>query len=238
MANRTILGVFAHPDDETSCAAALMKRYAAEGVDIHVVTATKGELGTLGTNGTVVAREDLPKVREAEQRAVLASLGVKNPPVYLGYRDQEIVEADADEVAGKVYDVMRKVEPDVVLAFGPTGISQHPDHIAMHHAAKGAFYRYIADTGRRAKLYYWAIDKQSIKDFDLKLEGVESEPHVMLNVRATWQAKVDALHMYASQEDAQEIAGYFEQMPEVYEMFYQAYPPVPDDARFDDLFHD
>jgi len=238
MSKRTILGVFAHPDDETSCAAALFKRYAAEGVAIHVITATKGELGALGTNGTVIAREDLPKVREAEQRAVLKHLGVSNPPIYLGYRDQEVVEADRAEVVAKVYEVMRKVKPDVVLAFGPTGLSNHPDHIAMHAAAKEAFYQYIAATDLKATLYYWAIDRKLAEEFDLKIDGVEVDPHVMLDVKQTWPEKVAALRMYGSQEDAQELAGYFETFDAPHESFHQAYPPVPEGAHFNDLFHD
>lgn len=40
---RCILGVFAHPDDETSCAGGTFSRYAREGVAVYVVTATRGE---------------------------------------------------------------------------------------------------------------------------------------------------------------------------------------------------
>jgi LmbE family N-acetylglucosaminyl deacetylase len=238
MPNRTILGVFAHPDDETSCAAALFKRYAAEGVDIHIITATRGEMGALGTNGVVIEREDLPKVREAEQRAVLKHLGVRNPPIYLDYRDQEVERADRSEVVAKVYDVMRDVKPDVVLAFGPTGLSNHPDHIAMHAAAKEAFYQYIADTNKNIVLYYWALPKEVVKRFELGIDGVEVEPHVHLDVKSTWHAKVEALRLYASQEDAQELAGYFEQETAPMEVFHQAYPVIDSSARFDDLFHD
>jgi len=81
-----ILGVFAHPDDETSCAGGTLSRYAQAGVDVYVATATRGELGMLGTNGQVVRREDLPGVREAELRTVLHMYGAK-PPIILGYRD-------------------------------------------------------------------------------------------------------------------------------------------------------
>ena len=104
MADQSLLSVFAHPDDETSCSAALMKRYAAEGVDIHVITATRGEMGTLGTNGVVVKREDLPKVREAEQKQVFEYLGLANPSIYLDYRDQEVGDADPEEVIQKVLE--------------------------------------------------------------------------------------------------------------------------------------
>lgn len=66
MTRRTLLGIWAHPDDETSTSGALMARCAADGVDVHVVTATRDEWGTLGTVGQVITREQLPAVREGE----------------------------------------------------------------------------------------------------------------------------------------------------------------------------
>ena len=74
---RCILGVFAHPDDETSCAGGTFSRYARAGVDVYVATATRGEQGMLGTHGQEVTREDLPRVREAELRTVLHMYGAK-----------------------------------------------------------------------------------------------------------------------------------------------------------------
>ena len=98
---RVILGVFAHPDDETSGCGGTFTRYAREGVDVFNVTATRGELGTLGTGGLSIAREELPHVRERELRAVLERYGA-NPPIILGYRDQEVKDADPKELTGKV----------------------------------------------------------------------------------------------------------------------------------------
>jgi len=61
---RCILGVFAHPDDETSCAEGPSAGMPAKAW----TSATRGERGALGTHGQVVTREDLPRVREAERR--------------------------------------------------------------------------------------------------------------------------------------------------------------------------
>src|SRR5215471_16536681 len=92
-ARRCLLAVFAHPDDETSAVAGTLIHYARAGVDIHVVTATRGERGDLGTGDLTIARRDLPAVREAELRAVLALYGV-HPPILLDYRDHELSTAD------------------------------------------------------------------------------------------------------------------------------------------------
>jgi N-acetylglucosamine malate deacetylase 2 len=238
MADRVLLGIFAHPDDETSCSAALMKRYAAEGVDIHVITATRGEMGALGTGDTVIKREDLPQVRMQEQAAVFDFLGVPNPPIYLDYRDQEVGDADPEEVIAKVLAVMERVKPDAIIAFGPTGLSNHVDHIAMHHASMAAYDRYRASSGREPTLYYWALAPQVVEAFELTIEGPELEPHVILDVTDTWYAKVQALRLYSSQQDAQDIAAFIENFDDKLELFHQVHPPVPADARFTDLFHD
>ena len=237
MAKRSLLGVFAHSDDETSCSAALMKRYAAEGVDIHVITATRGEMGALGTNGVVIKREDLPKVREAEQKSVFEYLGVPNPPIYLDYRDQEFGDADPEEVVQKVLDVMKRVRPDVVLAFGPTGLSNHVDHIAMHHASDEAFDRYRKETGAESRYYYWAVSPEVVADFDLGIEGIEVEANVIVDGSDTWGSKIHCLRLYSSQEDAQEIAAMFETSPDKTERFHQVYPLLADGVVHDDLFH-
>src|SRR3989442_12493004 len=131
---RCILVVFAHPDDETSAAAGTLMHYAREGVDIHVVTATRGERGDLGTGDLTIERRDLPAVREAELRAVLALYGTY-PPILLDYRDQELITADFETLTQDILRAMASVQPDVVITFGPSGISDHNDHKTIPHAA-------------------------------------------------------------------------------------------------------
>src|SRR5438105_1970091 len=109
-----ILGVFAHPDDETSCAGGTFSRYAQAGVEVYVATATRGEQGTLGTHGQVVTREDLPRVRTMELCTVLQMYGAR-PPILLGNRDQEVAHATADELMAKIAEVMAAITPEVVI---------------------------------------------------------------------------------------------------------------------------
>ena len=173
---RTILAVYAHPDDETSSAGALMAMYHAQGVAVHVITATRGELGSLGTGGMVIEREDLPKVREAEIRAVLAHYGLTDGPLFLDYRDQELKLADFEEVVGKIVAEMERVRPDVVLTFGPHGISGHDDHVALHEQTVAAFERYRAKNGAETRLLYTAIPKAEADHFNLHLDGPSRSP--------------------------------------------------------------
>ena len=134
---RCILGVFAHPDDETSCAGGSFSRYAHTGVEVYVATATRGEQGMLGTHGREVTREDLPRVRTMELCTVLQMYGAR-PPIFLGYRDREVSQANADELTTTIAAVMAALTPDVVITFGPLGLTGHPDHIAVHNAVRVA----------------------------------------------------------------------------------------------------
>ena len=143
-----------------------MSRYAQAGVDVYVATATRGEQGMLGTNGQVVRREDLPGVREAELRTVLHMYGAK-PPIFLGYRDQEVSHANTDELIAKITAVMAAVTPDVVLTFGPLGLTGHPDHVAVHRATVAAFHRYRHRTTGQPRLYYKALLPAAVQALDV-----------------------------------------------------------------------
>ena len=223
---RVILGVFAHPDDETSGCGGTFTRYAREGVEVFNVTATRGELGTLGTGGLSIEREELPNVRERELRGALERYGA-NPPILLGYRDQEVKDADQEELAGKVYAVMTEVTPDVVITFGPLGISRHDDHIALHRAAVAAFERYRETAEKPARLFYVAIPGEFLDEGELDLDGPEVDPTHCVDISETREVKLAALRAYASQEDAQQLADMFEARPIPAEWFHQAIP-APD----------
>ena len=223
---RCILGVYAHPDDETSSAAGTFARYSREGVQIYVATATGGEEGSLGAGDYVVRREDLGAVHEAELRSVLQLLGA-NPPTMLGYRDQGLTGADFEELVGKIVSNMEDVRPDVVLTFGPTGISGHDDHITCHRAAVEAFHRYRGSVDFVPRLYFTAIPEKIANRFELVLDESEMRMTVVVGITEYLSVNQQALRMYRSQEDAQQLAGMLEENWMDYEAFNQIYPPHP-----------
>ncbi len=227
MTRRCILGVFAHPDDETSGAGATFTKYAREGVEVYVATATRGEQGALGSGGLAIAREKLPAVREGELRTVLQMYGA-HPPILLGYKDQELMNVDFEELVKGIAAVMAQVKPDVVITFGPLGISRHDDHISIHKATVEAFHRYPRSESGEPRLFYTAIPKEIADQFQLNLEGPEVEPTVAIDIKEHKAVKIQALRTYRSQEDAQWLASVLEQAPFEVESFHQAYPPVPD----------
>lgn len=229
-ARRCILAVFAHPDDETSSCGGTFTKYAREGVEIHVVTATRGELGELGTGGLVIERGELPAVREAELRAVMELYGAQ-PPTILGYRDQELISVDFETLVQDVLRAMIVAAPDVVLTFGPSGVSNHDDHKAIHRATVDAFQRYRQHAANGPRLYYVAIPEFVAQQFEFDLHPSEMMPHVQIDIAEVKATKLQGLRTYRSQADAQELATLFEGDQFSQEWFHQAHPPAsPHDA--------
>lgn len=229
--DKRILAVFAHPDDETTTSGGTMARYAAEGAKVFVATVTRGEQGSLGSGEYEVVREDLPAVREAEMQSVLRALGTE-PPIFLDYRDQEVSSADFEKLVTEVETVLELVKPDVVITWGPTGISSHDDHIAVHRATVEAFHRYRPTAAKEPVLYFVAITDEVAKmieseGFEFEVHESERTPTVVIDIREHKSLKVRALRMYRSQQDAQDAADMFEGGPFDYEAFHRAYPAAP-----------
>jgi LmbE family N-acetylglucosaminyl deacetylase len=128
-----VVGVFAHPDDEIMCAGGVMAKWAAEGAEIVVVSATRGEAGQI-RDATIATRRILGRVREEELRKACAILGVHDVAV-LGYSDGKLQDVAPEELSRAVASVLSEVNPDVVLTFGEDGAYGHPDHLAIGAAA-------------------------------------------------------------------------------------------------------
>ncbi|MFO7544066.1 MAG: PIG-L family deacetylase [Trueperaceae bacterium] len=120
--------VFAHPDDETLAAGALLAKMAVIGVETHLVVATAGEAGWKASPRPEPA--EVARHRESELRAAAHVLGVRSVRV-LGFPDGNLERAPEDKVVGMIAERIRDVRPDAVLTFGPDGITGHPDHAAV-----------------------------------------------------------------------------------------------------------
>lgn len=178
-----LLAVLAHPDDESFGMGGTLALYAARGVDVHLICATRGEAGEMST-GYMEGYSSIGERREAELRCAARILGIKEI-YFLDYRDsgmqgspdnkhpQALAIQPVDEVAAKIAHHIRKFKPDVVLTFDPIGGYRHPDHIAIHKATVRAFEKsgdptFGADGLERyqaKKLYYHVISMDFIKFF-------------------------------------------------------------------------
>ena len=146
----TILGVWAHPDDEAYLTAGLMATAIREGRRVACVTATRGEEGSWDEERWPTAT--LGKVREAELLRSLEILGVTEHR-FLDYHDGACAEVDPEEAIGRVAAIMEDVRPDTVFSFGPDGMTDHPDHKATCAWATEAFRR----AGKPGACLYHAV---------------------------------------------------------------------------------
>lgn len=121
----TIVGVWAHPDDEAYTSGGVMAAAVENGQRVVVVTATAGELGT--PDPQVWPPERLGALRRRELAASLAALGVHEHR-WLGHRDGTLQSVPDAVGVAQVASVLEDVEPDTVLTFGPDGLTGHGDH--------------------------------------------------------------------------------------------------------------
>ncbi len=131
-----ILAVFAHPDDESFCAGGTLAKYAAEGAEIMVVSATRGEAGQI-RDVRAATRYTLGQVRECELRLACTRLGIRHA-VCLDYGDGTLKAVDSEALTGDIMRIVREFRPNVVITFGPDGAYGHPDHVAIGEATTTA----------------------------------------------------------------------------------------------------
>ncbi len=223
-----LLAVLAHPDDETLGTGGTLARYASEGVDVHLVTATRGDRGRYhgekdGPNHP--GPEALARLREQELRAAIEVLGVRSLEI-LGYGDGVLDEAPAAEAIARIAATIRRVRPQVVITFGPEGAYGHPDHIAICQFTTAAIVA-AADPAHAgpdapfavSKLYYmvsthanWQAYQHAFKRLVSVTDGVEREAvpwpdwqiTTWIDTRAQWETVWRAVRCHDSQVGAYE----------------------------------
>jgi len=187
-----LMCVLAHPDDESLGVGGVLARYASEGIETYVVTATRGERGRFGDIQERPGLDVVGRTREAELRAASVELGVREVSL-LDYIDGDLDKAPAAEVAAKIAEHLRRVRPDVVATFGPDGAYGHPDHIAISQFTTAAIVC-AADPSfksssngsaplephRVSKLYYmawnsaaWSAYQSAFRDLKTVIDGTE-----------------------------------------------------------------
>src|SRR5262245_34607172 len=124
----TVLGVWAHPDDEAYLSAGLMALVRRTGGRVVCVTATLGEHGT--DDAVTWPPDRLARTRAHELDAALAQLGVAERRL-LGFEDGTLDGVPLELGAGRVLRLLRDVQPDTIVTFGPEGMTGHPDHRAV-----------------------------------------------------------------------------------------------------------
>ena len=202
MADRCLLSIHAHPDDEASKGAPTVAKYKTEGVRAVLVTCTGGEEGDIlnPVMDRPEIRADLAAVRKRELEAASALIGY-DELVLLGYRDSGMPDseanarpdafanADLDEAVGRLVQIIRREQPQVILTYGDDQQGYpHPDHLRVHDISLPAFdlagdHTYRPDLGdpfTPLKMYYsvWSrarVEATHEKFVELGLESPFSD---------------------------------------------------------------
>ena len=225
MADKRLLAVLAHPDDESFGPGGSLARAAAEGVEVHLVTMTDGAAGTTdnGLDG-----EELAAVRAGELRAAASELGVTLH--HLSHRDsgfgdeadaahpEALVNVPTEQLAAELGVLIQQIRPHVVITHDETGGYGHRDHISCHRATVAAFG--AAADWKPGRLYCevssdrWMTVAVAImrlarkdptrvganKDIDLTKVGVPSSwITTRVNIRPYWPSKKTAAACHQSQ---------------------------------------
>jgi LmbE family N-acetylglucosaminyl deacetylase len=189
---RRLLAVFAHPDDESLGVGGTLAKYAAQGVEVFLLTATRGDGGRYhghrAGDPLHPGAEALGRIREGELRSAASVLGVREVSL-LGYRDQQLDRADPREAIVRIAGELRRIRPAVVITFGPDGAYGHPDHVAISQFTTAAIVAAAdasfatgggAEPHRVSKLYYiawprmmWEAYESAVGILASKVDGVE-----------------------------------------------------------------
>lgn len=198
---RRLLFIGAHPDDETFLFGGTLAKYAAEGAQVSIVCATRGERGK---TGGLCNTEELPRVREQEMFHACAALGVSDVR-FLSYIDKELSKAPAEQIRRELVEAIRSLKPQAVLTFDPNGMNLHTDHRAIS--------RFVCDAVTAAADPRWypewpahAIERllwpPPIVTYKLaETPALRRHPGVdfLIDTRPWWRQKEAAIRAHATQ---------------------------------------
>jgi N-acetyl-1-D-myo-inositol-2-amino-2-deoxy-alpha-D-glucopyranoside deacetylase len=215
---RRLLLVHAHPDDETIGTGATMAHYAAAGALVTLVTCTLGEEGEIHVPAfaQLEARQadQLGGYRIAELERACAALGVTDHRFLGGagrFRDSGMMgletnrhprafwQADLDEAAGFLVEIIREVRPQVMITYDDNGFYGHPDHIQAHRVAMRA--AELAGADAPQKVYFTAMPRSVL------IDGMEAFRELDDNPFADAQSVDDLPFGQPNEEIAAQIDG-------------------------------
>jgi len=194
-AEKRLLLVHAHPDDETINNGVTMAKYAVEGVHVTLVTCTRGEEGEVLVESLKNLASDkddkLGDHREIELKDAMIELGISDFR-FLGspnkkWRDSGMIgapqnerndvfwQSDLDEAANELVKVILEIKPQVMITYDEFGGYGHPDHIKAHQVAMRAA-EISANQGWQISKIYWNTMPKSVLQTSMdKMKEMGSE---------------------------------------------------------------
>jgi LmbE family N-acetylglucosaminyl deacetylase len=255
-----MLSILAHPDDESLGLGGLIARYTHEGVDVHLVTATRGQAGWFGAPEENPGKTELGRIREGELSAAAEVLGIREVTL-LDHVDGELDTVDQEDLTRELVGHIRRVRPHVIVTFDHNGLYGHPDHIAATRAATAAAMAASdPDYGDQpphtvSKMYYLALTRELSDAYEkafgelvMQIDGAERRPvpwphwaiSTWVDTSAHWETVWEAIRCHRSQ-----LPGYQKllDLPKEYHQvlwgrptLHRVFSLVPTPNREDDIF--
>ncbi|WP_308639710.1 PIG-L family deacetylase [Paenibacillus silvisoli] len=196
LAGRKLLAIFAHPDDESFICGGTLAKYASLGVEITLISATRGEMGRRMGNPPYLNRETMPEVREKELKEACEHLGIRHL-TFLDIRDKTVEFTAFEALVARTGRFIEEIKPDIVLTFHER-FGGHPDHCAIGRAATEAWRRFGTP---RSSLYFISYGNELERP---QRFGYEREHIVRIDVRDHLRAKLAAFRAHRCQTEIDE----------------------------------
>ena len=259
-----LLAIFAHPDDESFICGGTLAGSAAEGHDVHLVCATRGEEGEIvhpGIDADLHPKgEARGRLRAGELERACAAMGI-HPPIWLDHCDsgfpievgrrnpRALMNQDVTALERQLLPIIADLKPEVMLTFDPHGLYPHIDHVTIHRAAAAAFWSagsVVQPAPRR--LYYPAYPLEepgaALTDVDADLHGVSGDSvAAAIDISRHRERKMAAICAHASQFGTEEkVRAQIEKRPHMMAVEHYclgglrgSFPPMPVSGLFEGL---
>ena len=185
-----MLAVFAHPDDESFGAGGTLAKYAHQDVQVVLLCLTNGEAGIPG-----VKPEEAGNIRIHELRQAAEQLGIE--VYFLSYPDGGLARTKPQALLELISSWIDLVQPQVIITFGPDGVSGHPDHVTISNIVTQVF----DQTYKKGMLLYIHPSEATVLGCGVASTGAENmQPLVEVDISDYKLEKIRAIQSHASQD--------------------------------------
>lgn len=208
---KPLVCIFAHPDDEAFGPSGSIAKFAKER-DVYIICVTDGDAGQNSSSQT----EELGKIRRNELLKSAGILGVKEV-FFLGYKDGGLCNNLYHELASKIEQKLKELDPDTLMTFDLTGISGHIDHITValvttfvfRNSATVSTLLYYGEKAAVLDEYhdYFIYMPPGLKDTEIDME---------IDINEYWDTKIMAMKTHVSQKhDCEMIESVIGKFPKI-----------------------
>lgn len=204
---KTIVGVFAHPDDEAFGPSGTLALLAKEN-PLYLICVTNGDAAT------GIPDESLGKIRQEELRASAKVLGITDV-FFLNFLDGTLSNNVYHTIAAKIEEILEKIKPEMLITVENRGVSGHLDHIAVSMITSFVYEKlpYVKE------IWYHCIDEAMRAKFPPYFvympEGYKKKDiQKIVDVSSVWSLKIQAMQKHQSQiKDVEKIEGIEKNLP-------------------------